>query len=495
MKRNGLSVVAALLFILLLASPGVAWQGRMAGVVDASGLIEDESDYLTHPASIASGKGFNAYGHYRLTYDKATAWDYKAESAFLGVSYPYKASGYEWRNQLQLGSAFALGAGRMGVFFEYEGARGKYTGDEKFIGFFGSYNTFDMENKLDNLKLRLLYGLPIGAVNVGGELQIAYIKEEKETMLVDEDGRSFKNDPWAAENNTATDLFPYMIPFQSKYWEAQGKVSVDGKLGAAKYAATLKAGLPFASDNQYVIGSDFIDDAEMSGQVKGFHVGGDVWVRVPLSGNIVLPFVAGAGYKTVKRDGSGVSLYNSLASYEHTVTNVNVKLGGGADITLAKDMKLAMGLYYDYISIKQDAFFKDILTFIYYVDNYTDMPKSSEHRVTLKALAEKELTPAVVLRGGFSAFYGKVENDYAYNAYDTGGPYLPVALPTSGSNRGVNASIGATVKLDRISLEPFLNAGYAKYSASGDGKIFLFPASAEFEKTNWLVGGGLSVKF
>ena len=260
MKKNSCAVVAALLLVLLLAAPSMAWQGRMAGTGDANGLIEDESDYLTHPAAIASGKGLNAYGTYRLTYDKTNSWDYTAGSVAIPVSYPYKASGHEWRNQLQLGSAFALGTGRMGVFFEYDGVKGKYDGQEAYAGFLGpGYNTFDLEDKLNHFKLRLIYGLPVGAVNVGGELQIAYRQEEKETNLFDDDGSAIKNYPWAAEDNPALNLYPYMIPFKSKYWEAQGKVSVDGKAGSAKYAATLKAGLPFASDNRYVRGRDYVD--------------------------------------------------------------------------------------------------------------------------------------------------------------------------------------------------------------------------------------------
>jgi hypothetical protein len=60
---------------------------------------------------------------------------------------------------------------------------------------------------------------------------------------------------------------------------------------------------------------------------------------------------------------------------------------------------------------------------------------------------------------------------------------------------GVNASIGATVKIDKVSLEPFINGGYVKYKTSGDGTYGTDPASAEFDKTDWIIGGGLSVKF
>ncbi|HOE80731.1 MAG TPA: hypothetical protein PLC37_09735, partial [Smithellaceae bacterium] len=61
-KRVGFIAVVSMLAVLL-ALPSWGWQGRMAGLGDAAGLVADESDFLIHPAAIATGKGFNAYGH------------------------------------------------------------------------------------------------------------------------------------------------------------------------------------------------------------------------------------------------------------------------------------------------------------------------------------------------------------------------------------------------------------------------------------------------
>jgi hypothetical protein len=501
MRKSSLSVLVVLFLVFCLAAPSMAWQGRMAGAGDAAGLIEDASDFLIHPALIASGKGFNAYGHYGLTYEKTTKWNYKSTVPTYGWYYPYETSGDAWKNQLQLGTAFTLGAGRMGVFFEYEGSKGKYDGQENYSGFGSGLYNIEMDDRFNNLKLRLLYGLPIGAVNLGGELQIAYINEAKETLMFEAGGDSWRNWPWAAEDGPAVSLFPFMIPYDSKYWEAQGKVSVDGNAGNIRYAATFKAAIPFASDNQYIIGEDYIDESELVGKVKGYSVGGDFWLRVPVSSTVVLPFVVSAAYKSIERDGTGFSFWNSFyrstINYNHTETNLNVKIGGGADITPSKGTKIAAGLYYDYISAKQDANFDDtFLSGVFFVDTYADMPKYSEHRLTIKALAEKDLTETLALRCGIGAFYGKVKSDYAYSAYDSGGvPYDALDLSANGSSMGVNASIGASVKLARVSLEPFLNAGYASVSTSGDGVYGPLPVSAELDKTNWQVGGGLSVKF
>lgn len=253
MKRNWLFVFAALLFLTVLAAPVSAWQGRMAGAGDAYGLIEDESDYLTHPAVIAMSKGFNAYGHYRLTYDKTSKWDSKINVTDLSDfdHHFYNVDGYAWKHEGLVGAAFQLGAGRMGVFLEYTGITGKYNGNETEQHWgYDYYYTIDMRDRLNNYSLRVIYGLPVGAVNLGAEVQLAYRDEEKKTVFDDE----YVNYPEAAGGGSDIYelLYQYMIPFKSKYWEAQGKVSLAGLIGKAKYAFTLKGGAPFASDNKYI---------------------------------------------------------------------------------------------------------------------------------------------------------------------------------------------------------------------------------------------------
>jgi hypothetical protein len=500
MKRNALLIVMVSIFVLFLTVPGYTWQGRMAGMGDASGLIEDESDYLVHPAGIAAGQGFNAYGNYRLTYDKAKKWDYMLDVPAGPFLFPYNASGHEWKNESQLGAAFSLGAGRMGVFFEYTGISGKYAGTEN-VDWGGSNienNTFNLKNDLDNYALRIIYGLPAGSVKLGGELQIAYRSEKKVNRLIYYDGNEDTNYPWGNEGDPDNYLYPYMIPYDSKYWEAQGKVSVEGSMGASKYALTIKGGAPFSSKNnyQYSNNDNSSDHFNIEGDVKGWNAGGDFWLRVPVSSNMVLPFVVSAGYKKVQRDGAGMGEWDEYINYEHETKDIFVKVGGGMDYTPAKGTKIAAGIYYDYLNTKQNIFFGPyVWSGNTYHDRYLAIPDQSEHRITLKALAEKELCPKFVLRGGFNVFYGWVKSEYASDEYYNDQQDEIFAMSGSGSNMGVNASIGATVKIADISLEPFINCGYIKYETRGNGTLGSYPAAAELEKTNWLLGGGLSVRF
>ena len=354
-KRVGFIAVVSMLAVLL-ALPSWGWQGRMAGLGDAAGLVADESDFLIHPAAIATGKGFNAYGHYRLTYEKTKNWEYSAIVPMMGRIYPFTADGRLWKHEGQLGAALGLGPGRLGVFFDYTTASGKYTGAEVYEGQFGpGYENFELENKLDNFALKAIYGLPVGPVNVGAELGFAYVKEEQKNLMPTE---MLINFPWGAEDKPVLNLLPYMIPFDSKYWEANAKVSAAGKTGPVSYMFTLRGGLPFATDNEYVHLVEY-NGFWAEGKVKGFNVAGNLWMRFAVSDNISLPFVVSTGFKKITRDGAGFSSAPSTIEYEHEAKDIFVTVGGGAEMTPASGTRLAAGLYYNYLKSDQNMQFMD----------------------------------------------------------------------------------------------------------------------------------------
>lgn len=79
-------VSAFLTFFVLMALVGTsyAWEGRMAGMEKPYGLIEDESDFLTHPAKIASsGDRVKYYLDYQFTFTDITHWRYKLDQVDL----------------------------------------------------------------------------------------------------------------------------------------------------------------------------------------------------------------------------------------------------------------------------------------------------------------------------------------------------------------------------------------------------------------------------
>jgi hypothetical protein len=66
-KKNSFILICGFL-VLFLSTICHGFQGRMAGMGDPYGLVEDESDFLIHPSKVAKGEGIRYYGSYRFNY-------------------------------------------------------------------------------------------------------------------------------------------------------------------------------------------------------------------------------------------------------------------------------------------------------------------------------------------------------------------------------------------------------------------------------------------
>jgi hypothetical protein len=68
-----------------------------------------------------------------------------------------------------------------------------------------------------------------------------------------------------------------------------------------------------------------------------------------------------------------------------------------------------------------------------------------------------------------------------------------------GSHWGIQASLGSTVKLGRLILEPFVDGGNERMDLDGNGTddLPLTGSFLEMDKTRkeWFIGGGFSVRF
>jgi hypothetical protein len=514
--KGGIIMKRALFFMILsfmvfsLAGIAHSWQGRMAGMGDPYGLIMDESDFLIHPAKIADGKGVNFYGHYRFDWRGVPDWNYTQN--FIGggptALFPYKSSGDQQEHNGLLGVAFPLGPGRMGLFFQYAGKRGDYDGRDNST-FLSTYNTFSFKNDLDAFVLRLLYGLPMGGFKLGGEVQLAYNREKNETeFLTDFFGGPgyLKNYP-TGQALPLTNLFPYMFPYDSKYWEALFKGSVEGVIGPSKFAFTVRGGFTFKGDNKYdfnllwpIIGSGACD---MDGDIKGWRLGGDFWLRYPLKNDLSLPFLVKIEYQSKKRDGDGPGngfLTGLNYEYKNGEKIFQIEAGGGIDKKLAKGTNIAAGIYYGYIQNKNNFWLIERSPAFWSAFDHSKYSDQTEHRVILRLAGEKEISPMFAMRMGLNFFYGWVKEDYTFNFSDAIPSNIINKVSLDGNRWGVGGSLGATVKFNRFSLEPFIGGGYQKWDTSGDGfdsGSMLGPGPIEMEKLKkeWSVGGGVSVKF
>lgn len=554
MKTKNLFVVILGFLVLSVTVPAHSWQGRIAGMGDPFGLVEDESDFLIHPAAIADGKGINFYGNYRFNYTGVTNWNYTRDSFDLGgtviafspldlfnlggiplIRLPFRSSGDEQEHNTLLGAAFPVGPGRMGFFFQYSGKRGDYDGEE-IASYFGptTFNRYSLGSDLDSFALRLLYGLPMGGFKLGGETQLAYRHEENRTSFngfLNLNGLFVlfgfpggvalweKNGVGGPGQGSEHNLFPFMFPYESKYWEALLKGSLKGAIGSAKVAFTLRGGFIFAGDNNldfesFQAGGTAVRNepglhvmaivpggaggSRIDGDVKGWSIGGDLWVRYPLPEGLSLPFLLKIGYQRKTRGGDGLGLgmdSGDIFNYKNREEIFQVEVGGGIDKEFAKGTRIAGGVYHSFLQNKNDfSLFSVWRAF----EDQPDFPKHTEHQVILRLAGEKEISPIVALRTGFNFFYGWVKEDY--NSYNTS--FLSERFSLDGSHWGIAATLGGTVKFERFSIEPFMGGGLRNLNLSGNGhhaSIGLFRSSAllETDKTRkeWFIGGGLSIKF
>jgi hypothetical protein len=503
--------VISILFLVLIAIPCSAWEGRMGGMSYPFGLVADESDFLIHPALMANGKGTHCYSGYRFTYDRATDWNFDTTMIGQPPGLDFEGDGHGYGHDGQAGMAFQVGKGRMGLFAEYGRKDGSYSG--KQINNADPGIRYDLDSTYDNYAIRLIYGQSHGSANLGGELRLAYIDEQNENTFSEEEPprATAYNYPWAARGDTHADLFTYQIPYDSNYWEVSGKASFEGPAGAARYAVTLGGGAIFSSDNEYkhYWTDDDSANINLSGDVTGWNIKGDFWYRRPIKPNLSMPLMIKASYKFIERDGEGPCPgCESFVWYVHEARTANVEAGGGLDYEPCEGARLSGGLYYDYFWSRDRVKFYGASSF--WQDSelarYGDYPIETEHRVTFRGAAERRVRPDLTLRAGVSLFYGwipthKYHSTYTYNSVDFGNDFVPYYRSGDGHRWGVSASTGATFRFTNFDVEPYISAGYQSTEISGEGywgdhATFTDVATDyDHERNDWILAAGITIRF
>jgi len=459
--RKRMFVVALLpLLVLILAGTSYAWQGRMGGMGDPYGLVADESDYLIHPAKIANGEGIRLYGDYRFTYTGVTEW-----ALYVDV---FDVPGDEQRHDALVGAAFPVGPGRMGLFFTYAGMRGDYDG-----GSLATEQVLQLTSDFDEFAVRLLYGLPIGGFNLGGEVQFAYRQEENELYQYNLGTNAvYLNDTFFSF---------YLCPYDSHYGEALFKGSLEGKAGPLDLEFTLRGGFLFGSANEYhweyqnPPGTPQ-DAFVLDGGVQGWRIGGDFWARYQLGDGLTLPLLVRVDYQQKTRDGDGLEMWGvSYCNYEHERTDLSITAGGGVDKEFDKDTRIAAGIYYNYLQGRDE-----FALYLNGVENRAwTMPDVNEHRALLRIVGERRLSPMVALRAGLNGFYG-------WRKLASEGDVLFWDYPAEGSHWGVGVSVGGTITVKRFTFEPFISGGYQGLDLVTEENI---------ARNEWNIGGGVSGLF
>ena len=495
MKRYCFALIGLFVLVFALAGTSYSWQGRMGGMGDPYGLLEDESDFLIHPAKIAAGEGVRVYGGYRFTYTGVADWKYSMDrftpAGVLQSTALYDYTGDAYGHEALLGTAFPLGQGRVGLFLTYDGMRGDYDGDvtTSSIGLI-----FEQESDLDAIAVQLIYSLPLGGFNLGGEFQLASRQEENQSLVYRDDLIFVFSNYWVRG-----DLF--YTPYDSSYVEALLKGSLEGAIGPIETAFTLQGGLILGGgDNEWEYRDQVVGTTggfDLDGGVEGWQIGGDLWMRYPLSDSLALPFLVRIDYQAKTRDGDGAgwgTWSGNNFDYEHTERSFEIEVGGGLDRVFDTGTRIAGGIYYQYLQGRNDL---SLYEFNSGSDQYYVLPDGVEHRVMLRFAGEQELSPAVVLRAGLDCFYGWVRQERA-QTITSPGSLFELSIPMDGPHWGIGASLGGSVRFQRLTLEPFIGGGYQALDTAGDGEVVSGGVLTQLRESDesrdeWFVGGGVSL--
>src|SRR5208337_2234455 len=101
----------------------------------------------------------------------------------------------------------------------------------------------------------------------------------------------------------------YAYPYDSSYWEALFKGSLERKIGPLDLEFTLRGGFDFGGQTKWSFdqqppGTPFAGFVT-KGDVQGWQLGEDLWLRYPLAMDLTLPFLVRVDYRQKARDGEG----------------------------------------------------------------------------------------------------------------------------------------------------------------------------------------------
>jgi hypothetical protein len=557
MKKVFWILVCTVFMVAIFAGNSAAFKGRNEGMGNVSGLVRDNSDMLIHPSTIVDGEGLEFFAHYGFTYTDVGKWDFDSEIsgglipnivAIFGLDldggYDRELDGDEYLHEALLGSAIPLGKGRLGIFLDYTRKRGEFEGKESIGGELSPLGSasinFDEEidSKLDDFTLSMIFGIPLGAVNLGLELAVGYTNESSSWEAELDDIDISPPVPFLPSIDLVMSDFPILnllereiLPYDSQYWDFGFKLGVSSEFeNGISFALTPKFKWIFGGDNELnpdfnaeiaiAPGIELDHTPNLDGDVDGFDWGLDLWLRFPISDSAWMPFLFRIENKKIERTANGHDDFDIEATglgtlstdFEWDVdieeTQLHIEAGGGFDINVTPDTKIAIGVYYNYFDRERE--YDRVLgistagTDVSFDSEFADY---EEHQIKIKLAGETAVSPSFALRGGINWFYGSITETYD-TEIDLSIP-IPIPIPSplventielDGSRWGISGAIGATIKLSSVTIEPYIKGGYQEIDLSGEEDwdiigLNILAMDADRTREEWFVGAGFSILF
>ena len=285
------------------------------------------------------------------------------------------------------------------------------------------------------------------------------------------------------------------------------RLGVEGQVGPLDLEFTVRGGVVISAGNDHTLRQNVqapvgnvTNSFDMDGDVGGWRIGGDFWLRYPLTDTLTLPVLVRADYGEKTRDGDGSFLSDPavLLDYKHKETCLDLAIGGGLDKELAKGTRIAAGIYYNYLHGTEDVSTNIFDTGVFEAAvDFSDFPSLTEHRATVRLAGEHAFSPLFALRMGLEGFYGWATQDLTFSVLtppDTG----TFDLSSHGSHWGIGFSLGGSIRFKPLTLEPFVNFNYQQLKLDDDGgerrdSTGTVVGLWEMDKTRneWSIGGGV----
>lgn len=450
------------LWLVLSATAALGWTGRMSGMADPRGLVQDDSDFLAIPSLLAREQENRFVLSYAFGLSDVSSMDASIVTFPWGAA-EHRLHGDASSHTVQLGGIRTSEVGNFGIFLTAGLEDATQRGSSQT-----ALQTYDSEvtRDLRNAVLNMYYARPGQHADFGASLGVEYVDRFTKTE---------QSGPKYVLNYIWGGMFPvhmlnfFGLPEDSTAWKADGSLSMSRDFGHSELSLVLGGAALLSGESAY----DFQENNLAGGvdyaastygdDMEGYSARAEVRYVSELQDGWSLPVLVRAEYSYWNTEGSGIGtgLLDAGMAYLTHFTRENLSVTAGAGFNREWGQSLVAGGLYGSVSQSTDSAFVDQAGI---GADYSDHPRSNEYRITARLACETPISPRYTFNAGVSVYKGWIQGRYRH--YD-GMVVRDISL--NGGTSGGLAAIGLAYSGENYDVETFLNVGYAGFSTTGDG--------------------------